>query len=211
MPATPRRQRYVTCSREVKRWDATSRSPVYASFSACLKVGAPCCGVLAATRASVEPARRDARMLAPTVRRLHLMCVRAHPACPDAPPGCTLAHACAPSVCMQGLPTIRAYAAERSFQETFVQHLSLNGQVRPAACSAGCGLACFQLCGTQLCSAGQRAMHPHLLLRTCCRTAAVLPHRCRYCPNSGGTHTSPQHAGSASASTPSLASRSRLP
>lgn len=32
------RQRYITTSREVKRWDATSRSPVYASFSATLKV-----------------------------------------------------------------------------------------------------------------------------------------------------------------------------
>jgi hypothetical protein len=32
------RQRYITTSREIKRWDATSRSPVYASFSATLKV-----------------------------------------------------------------------------------------------------------------------------------------------------------------------------
>ncbi|KAF6260228.1 P-loop containing nucleoside triphosphate hydrolase protein [Scenedesmus sp. NREL 46B-D3] len=31
------RQRYITTSREIKRWDATSRSPVYASFSATLK------------------------------------------------------------------------------------------------------------------------------------------------------------------------------
>lgn len=34
------RQRYITTSREIKRWDATSRSPVYASFSATLKVSA---------------------------------------------------------------------------------------------------------------------------------------------------------------------------
>lgn len=32
------RQRYIMTSREVKRWDATSRSPVYASLSATLKV-----------------------------------------------------------------------------------------------------------------------------------------------------------------------------
>eukprot|EP00882_Tetradesmus_deserticola_P029233 GHRQ01032705.1.p2 GENE.GHRQ01032705.1~~GHRQ01032705.1.p2 ORF type:complete len:124 (-),score=25.37 GHRQ01032705.1:526-897(-) len=29
---------------------------------------------------------------------------------------------------MQGLPTIRAYAAESHFQESFISHLSLNGQ-----------------------------------------------------------------------------------
>ena len=34
------RQRYVTTSRQVKRLDATTRSPVYASFSSTLKV---CC------------------------------------------------------------------------------------------------------------------------------------------------------------------------
>jgi ATP-binding cassette subfamily C (CFTR/MRP) protein 4 len=33
------RQRYVATSRQVKRLDATTRSPVYASFSATLKVG----------------------------------------------------------------------------------------------------------------------------------------------------------------------------
>jgi hypothetical protein len=32
------RQRYIMTSREVKRWDATSRSPVYASLSTTLKV-----------------------------------------------------------------------------------------------------------------------------------------------------------------------------
>jgi hypothetical protein len=39
----PCRQRYITTSREIKRWDATSRSPVYASFSATLKVGCAGC------------------------------------------------------------------------------------------------------------------------------------------------------------------------
>lgn len=34
----PGRQRYIMTSREVKRWDATSRSPVYASLSTTLKV-----------------------------------------------------------------------------------------------------------------------------------------------------------------------------
>lgn len=33
------RARYLATSREVKRWEATSRSPVFASFSAILKVG----------------------------------------------------------------------------------------------------------------------------------------------------------------------------
>ncbi len=33
------RHRYITTGREVKRFDATTRSPVYASFSAALKVG----------------------------------------------------------------------------------------------------------------------------------------------------------------------------
>lgn len=32
------RHRYITTGREVKRFDATTRSPVYASFSAALKV-----------------------------------------------------------------------------------------------------------------------------------------------------------------------------
>ena len=32
------RHHYITTSREVKRFDATTRSPVYASFSAALKV-----------------------------------------------------------------------------------------------------------------------------------------------------------------------------
>ncbi len=32
------RRRYVTTSREVKRFEGTTRSPVYASFSAALKV-----------------------------------------------------------------------------------------------------------------------------------------------------------------------------
>ena len=32
------RRRYVTTSREVKRFEAVTRSPVYASFSAALKV-----------------------------------------------------------------------------------------------------------------------------------------------------------------------------
>lgn len=32
------RGRYLATSREVKRWEATSRSPVFASFSAILKV-----------------------------------------------------------------------------------------------------------------------------------------------------------------------------
>lgn len=38
------RHRYITTGREVKRFDATTRSPVYASFSAALKVcfPAPC-------------------------------------------------------------------------------------------------------------------------------------------------------------------------
>ena len=31
------RARYLATSREVKRWEATSRSPVFASFSAILK------------------------------------------------------------------------------------------------------------------------------------------------------------------------------
>lgn len=38
------RHRYITTGREVKRFDAISRSPVYASFSAALKVC--CCAVL---------------------------------------------------------------------------------------------------------------------------------------------------------------------
>lgn len=38
------RQRYIMTSREVKRWDATSRSPVYASLSTTLKVRAVCVG-----------------------------------------------------------------------------------------------------------------------------------------------------------------------
>jgi hypothetical protein len=55
------RQRYITTSREVKRWDATSRSPVYASFSATLKVGHDygllhccCCCAVAAAAAAVR-------------------------------------------------------------------------------------------------------------------------------------------------------------
>ena len=36
------RHHYITTGREVKRFDATTRSPVYASFSAALKV---CCPV----------------------------------------------------------------------------------------------------------------------------------------------------------------------
>ena len=32
------RARYITTSREVKRFDATTRSPIYASFGATLKV-----------------------------------------------------------------------------------------------------------------------------------------------------------------------------
>ena len=33
------RHRYITTGREVKRFDAVTRSPLYASFSAALKVG----------------------------------------------------------------------------------------------------------------------------------------------------------------------------
>eukprot|EP00879_Flechtneria_rotunda_P017481 GHRR01018328.1.p1 GENE.GHRR01018328.1~~GHRR01018328.1.p1 ORF type:complete len:1541 (+),score=583.94 GHRR01018328.1:446-5068(+) len=58
------KQRYIFTSREVKRWESTSKSPVYASFSATLK----------------------------------------------------------------GLSTIRAFGAESHFQDTFIRHLSLNGQ-----------------------------------------------------------------------------------
>lgn len=39
------RHRYITTGREVKRFDATTRSPVYASFSAALKVGPLTCFV----------------------------------------------------------------------------------------------------------------------------------------------------------------------
>lgn len=35
------RRRYVTTSREVKRWEGTTRSPVYSSFSAAVKVIKP--------------------------------------------------------------------------------------------------------------------------------------------------------------------------
>lgn len=35
------RHHYITTGREVKRFDATTRSPVYASFSAALKVWGP--------------------------------------------------------------------------------------------------------------------------------------------------------------------------
>jgi hypothetical protein len=41
----PCRQRYIMTSREVKRWDATSRSPVYASLSTTLKVWAMSSGL----------------------------------------------------------------------------------------------------------------------------------------------------------------------
>ena len=37
------RQRYLTTSRDVKRFEATTRSPVYAAFSATLKVAPPLC------------------------------------------------------------------------------------------------------------------------------------------------------------------------
>ncbi len=33
------RRRYITASREIKRWEAVARSPIYAAFSATLKVG----------------------------------------------------------------------------------------------------------------------------------------------------------------------------
>lgn len=36
------RKRYITTSREVKRFDAVTRSPIYASFGATLKVGMAC-------------------------------------------------------------------------------------------------------------------------------------------------------------------------
>lgn len=32
------RRRYITASREIKRWEAVARSPIYAAFSATLKV-----------------------------------------------------------------------------------------------------------------------------------------------------------------------------
>ena len=95
------RRHYIRTSREVKRWEATSRSPVFASFSALLKVrqsnfflfcfarrleGRPCCC-------------GSSRLPGHLQRRAHL----------------------------QGLPTIRAYGAGARFRAAFLTDLSDNG------------------------------------------------------------------------------------
>jgi hypothetical protein len=54
------RRRYIRTSRQVKRHEATTRSPVYASFSAALKVG-PRCAAAASERgrAAAERTRTE--------------------------------------------------------------------------------------------------------------------------------------------------------
>jgi hypothetical protein len=137
------RQRYIMTSREVKRWDATSRSPVYASLSSTLKVRGRvvCCAVCCVACCVV---------LRPVSR---CVCVCVSGCCGHWPPALSdvcavhcplhLTHTPSPNEHQrthqahtsnsthtshtQGLPTIRAYGAESAFQAAFISHLSLNG------------------------------------------------------------------------------------
>jgi ABC-type multidrug transport system fused ATPase/permease subunit len=113
------RTRYIVASREVKRWEAVSRSPVYAFFA---QVGDPphkrtqeaafCRPVPPrVTRAHAYAAD----MRAATARTNHQTCSNHH----------TL-RACTPQS-IKGLPTIRAYGAGPRFHAQFLDLLSLNG------------------------------------------------------------------------------------
>ena len=56
------RRRYVTTSREIKRFEGTTRSPVYSSFSAAVKVGSLKCAHTMLNKAHIPGANCPAGM-----------------------------------------------------------------------------------------------------------------------------------------------------